>query len=324
MASPIVRKHVVAGSAEPLGSGLFSMTHAYALSTAAGWMTVETLPCDQSNVSLSRVTSTGHFIDLTEAERFSVILPLNGKIEVDTAESRYAATPGEALVFGPNCRRTWVRTDNSRPYDALVLLAPAWMCRLPGDVRPPHQVIRSDLQQVSSLSRQLGGMIDRAREPASGDFSRIAGPAPVDRVLALLLDMLGAASDSVNDAQGNLGQECQRALDFIHTCYADPLSLTDIASAAGTSPRMLQLKFQRDFGRTPIDVLRQVRLAAVRSRLKEPGQSSGITRLALECGFAHLGRFAIAYRQTYGELPSQTARGTAMSDGLKRAVFPGG
>lgn len=315
MASPIVRKYVVAGSAEAPGRGLFAMTHAFALSSASGWMSVETLTLGQSDVSLSKVISTGHCIDLTETERLSVILPLNGRIEVDAAENRHVANPGEALVFGPNSRRTWVSTDNNRPYEALVLLAPAWMCRPSGEDRLRDQVIRSDLPQLGSLTRHLGGMLNQAQGCYFRGSGNLPDSARTERVLRLLRDMLGAAGDSVNDTQGDFSWESRLALDFIHTCFANPLSLTDIAQAAGASPRMLQIKVQRDFGLTPIDLLRQVRLAAARRRLKERGQTASVTQIAFECGFSHLGRFAIAYRQTYGEPPSKTVRANVLPNG---------
>jgi len=38
--------------------------------------------------------------------------------------------------------------------------------------------------------------------------------------------------------------------------------------------------------------------------------AAGVTKVALDCGFSHLGRFAAQYRAQFGELPSQTARVT--------------
>jgi AraC-like DNA-binding protein len=38
----------------------------------------------------------------------------------------------------------------------------------------------------------------------------------------------------------------------------------------------------------------------------EPGTT--VTSVALDSGFAHLGRFAAAYRHHYGESPSETLR----------------
>ena len=54
--------------------------------------------------------------------------------------------------------------------------------------------------------------------------------------------------------------------------------------------------------------LRNVRLDLARLRLSREGSASSVTDIALECGFTHLSKFAKAYKDRFGELPSQTLK----------------
>jgi len=63
-------------------------------------------------------------------------------------------------------------------------------------------------------------------------------------------------------------------------------------------------------GMSPLDLVKSRRLAAAHRRLLSPEDNATVAVTALDCGFNHLGRFAILYRQAYGESPSETlARG---------------
>jgi transcriptional regulator GlxA family with amidase domain len=54
--------------------------------------------------------------------------------------------------------------------------------------------------------------------------------------------------------------------------------------------------------------LRNVRLARVREALTRADRSGSVTEIAVEWGFAHLGRFAAEYRAHFGESPADTLR----------------
>lgn len=75
------------------------------------------------------------------------------------------------------------------------------------------------------------------------------------------------------------------------------------------SVRSLQEGFRRHVGCAPMTYLQQLRLNRVRETLLE-GDPARVTVAAVahRWGFAHLGRFASAYRERFGESPSETLR----------------
>jgi transcriptional regulator GlxA family with amidase domain len=88
----------------------------------------------------------------------------------------------------------------------------------------------------------------------------------------------------------------------------EALRVSDLARAAGVSARTLYRAFARHRGAPPITHLRRSRLERVRRRLLEGAPGETVTSVAQDWGFSHLGRFAVFYRQCFGERPSETLR----------------
>jgi AraC-like DNA-binding protein len=99
------------------------------------------------------------------------------------------------------------------------------------------------------------------------------------------------------------------AVEYVHEHVAEPLSVSDIAAAAGLSVRATQEAFQRHIGLTPLRYLQHVRLEQVRRELlRADPRTTSVQSIARAWGFAHLGRFSATYRDTYGEYPRNTLR----------------
>jgi len=94
-------------------------------------------------------------------------------------------------------------------------------------------------------------------------------------------------------------------LDLMQSRLAAPIALFDLARAAGVSERTLNALCHRFHGMSPMELLRTMRLDAVRSKLMLAPHTS-ITQAALEFGFGHPGRFAAYYEQRFNELPHET------------------
>lgn len=97
----------------------------------------------------------------------------------------------------------------------------------------------------------------------------------------------------------------RRALAYIHDNLSEQIRLGDIAQSAGLNVRTLQKGFQRSFGKSPMRVLREVRLDTAHYYLSVKRDAPNVTDAAYRAGFSHLGRFSSAYRARFGRLPSE-------------------
>ncbi|WP_338661164.1 AraC family transcriptional regulator [Pararoseomonas sp. SCSIO 73927] len=151
-----------------------------------------------------------------------------------------------------------------------------------------------------SVLRGLAG--DAAAVRLSGEDPAVA--ADYEQLLLRLLlagqEEAAPARDAVRPAA------LRRALACVEARAAEPLTLADIAAAAGVPERTLHEAFRRHLGTTPLRHLRDLRLDRAWARLRAGGE--GVTEAAMAVGFTHLGRFAGDYAARFGERPSETRR----------------
>ncbi len=113
---------------------------------------------------------------------------------------------------------------------------------------------------------------------------------------------------SVPPAASSMPVALRSAMGFIDARAADPIGLTEIATAAQLSPRALQATFRRHLGTTPLGHLRSVRLARVHADLLAARRGDGrtVSEIASRWGFSQLSRFASDYKKQYGQSPRET------------------
>ena len=99
-----------------------------------------------------------------------------------------------------------------------------------------------------------------------------------------------------------------KAQDYISAYYSEPISIYDIARAAGTTVRTLQNATQSRLGVAPRALLTEFRLVKMRSGLSAPDEMTSVTSAAHDAGLVHLGRASIVYRERFGVSPSATLK----------------
>lgn len=93
------------------------------------------------------------------------------------------------------------------------------------------------------------------------------------------------------------------AIAHIETCFAEKITLDDLAQKAHLSKRHFQRIFTECMGRAPIDHLLHVRTRRAAELLLHSDRT--ITDIALECGFSDGNYFTRQFRQIMNQTPGQ-------------------
>lgn len=101
----------------------------------------------------------------------------------------------------------------------------------------------------------------------------------------------------------------RRALQYVDDHLGSPITVADIAEAAGLSTRGLYAGFQRDLDETPMAYLRAARLNAAREQLRDADPTTAtVAEVAARWGFVDAARFARRYAALFHESPQETLR----------------
>lgn len=155
-------------------------------------------------------------------------------------------------------------------------------------------------------------IIDEASKQAGGLLTHPLATQQLEQVLiqSLLFAQPHNFSAELAEPAPSIGSEpVSRAVELLRADLGHPWSVTELATAVSVSVRGLQDGFRRSLDTTPMAYLRELRLERVHAELVAgaPGTVS-VTDVAARWGFAHLGRFAAAYRAEFSESPSETLR----------------
>lgn len=94
---------------------------------------------------------------------------------------------------------------------------------------------------------------------------------------------------------------------YIRQAYLQPLTLLEIAEAAGVSPYHFSRQFTARFGASPTSYLRALRLAHAAHRLTTRPRPN-LAQLAFDCGFESQEGFTRAFASVYGAPPGRFRR----------------
>jgi AraC-like DNA-binding protein len=256
-------------------------------------------------------------VRVAELDAYHVSMPMNGRLHVQHAGNEVVATPSTGAVFRPghpvyarhgaNFAVLAVKIERGaleeelaallgRPIEGPIDLPPA----IDLSVGPGHSWRRL----VRLLVNELGFEESLIFQPLIAEQLR-------SNVLSgLLLSVPHRYYDELT-APPTAGppRAIRRVVDAINEEPERAVTVGDLAAIAGMSVRSLQEGFRRHVGYAPMAYLQQVRLSRANEALrKSDPMRATVAAVAHRWGFAHLGRFASAYRSRFGESPSETLR----------------
>jgi AraC-like DNA-binding protein len=162
---------------------------------------------------------------------------------------------------------------------------------------------------ITQWRTAVAGAVRALQSQSGGPSSLLWHEAQRDVARSLLqLYPLHAGALSADHSERSTAR-LRAAVDHIHANAHAPVPVKDIADAAGLSIRWVQEAFQRVLGQSPLNYLRGVRLVRVHEQLRtsDPG-ATRVRDVAETWGFTHMGRFAGAYFERFGEHPRDTLR----------------
>ncbi len=259
--------------------------------------------------------------------RYVVYLPEGGATEFVMDRHRLGLDLGSAVVVAPGLDLT-MATEPSRVL-ALTFskeeVDRALAGRGLGAACIEHSGSEIDLDSrhgatLQSLCRWAAGELDREGSPL---VSGLPAEQLSESLLTLLVGSLEAQVAPADRRDALVGVIRMSDLEtWIRESLKKPLSLSILADVAGASRRSVQESFRRYRGCTPTEFIRRLRLEQVRRELERGEPHRSVTQTALDHGFFHLGRFARAYREHFGESPSETLQRSQGSHQARRDLRP--
>ena len=152
-----------------------------------------------------------------------------------------------------------------------------------------------------------------ARRPVIFNEGKNERSAAEVELLDILFPVLRAAAQ-LEPTPVERTRQAHSALEKIAEDHAlaqagEPFSVTDLCRAAGASERALEYAFKEVTGLSPVAYLIRLRLHRARQGLLAGTHgTTTVTAEAVKWGFWHFGEFSRAYKQCFGELPSDTLR----------------
>ena len=254
---------------------------------------------------------------VAELDAYHVSMPTTGRMQARHAGHEVVAGPSTGVVFGPG-NPVYTMHDANSAELAVKIERDALEQELAGLLGRPVQgpidlppAIDLSGGPGHSWSRLVRLLRDELEYPESLIYQPLIAEQLRSSVLSgLLLSIPHRYHDELTGpATAGPPRAIRRAVDAIHDEPEKPFTVGDLATIAGMSVRSLQEGFRRHIGCTPMAYLQQERLLRAHETLRraDPLRVT-VAAVAHRWGFAHLGRFASAYRTRFGEPPSDTLR----------------
>jgi AraC-like DNA-binding protein len=154
------------------------------------------------------------------------------------------------------------------------------------------------------LTEWLCDELSHPDSPLSNDIASASAQELFLRTIVLAATH-GRSAQLRGQARAAAPATVRRAEEFMRSKAEVPLTIEDIANAAGCGTRALQAAFRCFRGTSPMAVLRRIRLELAHHAIMRSEESISVAEVAARYGFSNPGRFASQYQRAFGEYPSR-------------------
>lgn len=262
-------------------------------------------------------------METSEHSQHWLLLLHDGFASINQGRNRYELHAGDALIL-PGLGWTLLTQDSScslLAFDALELLAaarrvggPRWQAPAPrhnplrrsrllrADAECPQTVLLTSLSRLLPVFYELAPLGETLIEALMLQQQLLS-------LLALLVfpelgDGVGPAPRAVSATDVRL----ESLLDFISLNLGKPLTLQMLEERSNYSRRSLHYLFQQRFGCSPMQWVRQLRMALALERLSHPNAGDTVKAVAGECGYRSLSQFSLDFQRAHSRRPSDVLR----------------
>lgn len=128
----------------------------------------------------------------------------------------------------------------------------------------------------------------------------LQGKKPPEQPILLQPDYLVPRKST--DTFASRDPQVTQAIQFMFDHYREAIDLSDIAATTGISKSGLYIVFRKDLGRTPIDILTNIRLNQAKHMLRETNHT--VDAIATDCGFGLVANLYHHFKQSVGMPPT--------------------
>lgn len=266
-------------------------------------------------VRLIAVSSTPTVMKVHDPD-YTIAIPFKGDIETWINKKHFVPEVGKHGVFNSKGHRHTEGeaqscillsvTEHQIENTGRVMLGEHYRSLMQLD-RP--RLVETQIHKVDfgSVLGQMCSLIDQFH----GDQTLLRSFNLDDNIARLFVMMLAPeqfikASENDRDSVGR--KVIDHLCDFIVANLDSQITLTTLETLSGLSSRTLQKEFQKYFSCSPMQWVKQQRLARAKELLLNAVSGDTIASIASHCGYSNFSEFSRQYRELFGVLPNETLK----------------
>ncbi len=277
---------------------------------------INQLSLNHIHCAFTHVKNGIQFNSHTPLQSLTLEFQMSGYSYFDIHGQQSRCSNKQPLIIAPGDEGRCVSTPNSRILDVIIDEAlikqtlQSWL----GHFAVPDLVfeLKPDISQPT-VSTALWNIFHQVTQLDDSPFV-LQSPAAIASlemtiVTSLLLTLPNSAQIVMTKPQPMTDlARVKRVEDYIYAHSHQPITIQTLAEIACCSVSSLFRTFNRYRDYTPLQLINKVRLRNAHHQLMQARAKVSVSEVAASCGFNHLGRFSLHYKQEFGELPSQTLK----------------